>query len=214
MEKVMDRIQVINTIISKFNLNKYLEIGVRYPEDCFNHIKATIKHSVDPGYENPDNSATYKFTSDDFFTKLENGYLDLSPDCKWDVIFIDGLHLSYQVEKDVLNSLNHLSENGVIVLHDCNPFMYEDNYTRLIEDFWGQKWNGTVWKTIYKLKASRSDLKICTLDIDQGVGLIKRGSQSLIPFDNPYFEYKIFQKNLIRDLNLISSSGLDNWLEN
>lgn len=212
---IINRIQVINTIISKYNFYNYLEIGVRFPEDCFNYINAINKRSVDPGYENPINPATYPFTSDDFFAKLENGYLDLSSDFKWDVIFVDGLHLSYQVEKDILNSLNHLSERGVIVLHDCNPFMYEDNYTRLIEDFWGQgqPWNGTVWKTIYKLKTSRPDLNICTLDIDEGVGLIKRGNQELIPFDNPYFEYRIFQKNLQRNLNLLSPSELNNWLE-
>jgi hypothetical protein len=213
MEEIIDRIQVINNILFKYNFNNYLEIGVRFPEDCFNHIKALNKRSVDPGYENPNNPATYPFTSDDFFTKLDNGYLDLSPDFKWDVIFIDGLHLSYQVEKDVLNSLNHLSEGGVIVLHDCNPFMYEDNYTRLIEDFWGQQWNGTVWKTIYKLKASRSDLNICTLDIDHGIGLIKKGIQNLIPFDNPYFEYRIFQQNIQRNLNILPSDELVNWLK-
>jgi len=90
--------------------------------------------------------------------------------------------------------------------------MWEDNYTRLIEDYWGQAWNGTVWKTIYKLKATRSDLNICTLNADEGVGLIKRGTQKLIPFDNPYFEYKVFQKNRVRDLNLIPVEDLDSWI--
>ena len=156
----------------------------------------------------------YKFTSDDFFSKLEQGLLDKSPDYKWDLIFIDGLHLSYQVEKDVLNSLNHLSEGGVIVLHDCDPFMYEDNYTRLVEDYWRQAWNGTVWKAVYRLKATRPDLNIATLQADEGVGLIKRGSQELVPFDNPYFEYRVFQKNRVRDLNLIPVEDLDIWLSN
>ena len=100
--------QVINHIIGKYNFTNYLEIGVRYVEDCFNHISCSTKHSVDPGYENPNNPATYKFTSDSFFTQLEHNYLDILPNYKWDVILIDGLHLSYQVEKDILNSLNHL----------------------------------------------------------------------------------------------------------
>jgi len=204
--------QVINHIIGKYNFTNYLEIGVRYVEDCFNHISCSTKHSVDPGYENPNNPATYKFTSDSFFTQLEHNYLDLPPNYKWDVILIDGLHLSYQVEKDILNSLNHLSENGFIILHDCNPFLNEDSYTRVIEDYWGQMWNGTVWKAIYKLKASRSDLDVCTLNIDEGTGLIRRGHQELVPFDNPFFEYRLFQKNLVRDLNLIDVNDLDNWL--
>ena len=76
----------------------------------------------------------------------------------------------------------------------------------------GQLWNGTVWKTIYKLKDTRTDLNICTLNTDEGVGLIKKGTQKLIPFDNLYFEYKVFQKNRVRDLNLIPVEELDSWI--
>jgi hypothetical protein len=208
----MHRSEVINQIIQTKNFNTYLEIGVRFPWDCFDLIQCPEKSGVDPGLEYQENPVKYQYTSDEFFIRLENNLLDLPPDYKWDLIFIDGLHLSYQVEKDILNSLNHLSENGVIVLHDCDPFMYEENYTRLVEDNWGQPWSGTVWKTIYKLKATRSDLNICTLNIDEGVGLIKRGRQELVPFDNPYFEYKVFQKNRVRDLNLIGNEELFFWL--
>ena len=208
----MNRVNIINKIQESCSFTKYLEIGVRNVEDCFNHITTPTKHSVDPGYENPNNPATYPFESDSFFNKLETSQLNLPPDYKWDIIFIDGLHLSYQVEKDILNSLEHLTPNGIIVLHDCNPFLYEDNYTRLIEDFWNQAWNGTVWKAIYKLRASRSDLSICTVNVDEGVTLIKRGYQDLIPFNNPYFEYKVFQKEVDTALNTISYNQIDKWL--
>lgn len=207
-----NRINIINHIQKTYNSLKYLEIGLRKSEDCFDHIICPTKHSVDPGYENPNNSANYQFESDSFFNKLETNQLDLPPDYKWDIIFIDGLHLAPQVEKDFLNSLNHLSENGVIVLHDCNPFLYEDNCNRLVEDFWNQCWNGTVWKTIYKLRTSRSDLNICTVNIDEGVGLVKRGFQDLIPFNNPYFEYKEFQKEVDIVLNTITYDQIDTWL--
>ena len=114
----MQRYDIINELIGKFNYKTYLEIGVRNPDDCFNIINCETKHSVDPGYESPDSKVDYKFTSDDFFALLESKELNLSPTYKWDVIFIDGLHISTQVEKDIKNSLNHLSENGVIILHD------------------------------------------------------------------------------------------------
>jgi hypothetical protein len=204
--------EIINQIIQTKSFTKYLEIGVYFPENCFNSIICEYKDSVDPGYENPENPVDYPFTSDDFFSRLESGLLDKSPDYKWDIVFIDGLHLSYQVERDVLNSLNHLSEDGIIVLHDCDPFTGGYDYTRVIEDYWGQAWNGTVWKTIYKLKATRNDLNICTINSDEGVGLIKRGSQKLIPFDNPYFEYKIFYNNRTHYLNSIPPEQLVNWL--
>ena len=47
----MDRIEIINSLIKKNNYKTYLEIGVRNPDDCFNHIVCNKKHSVDPGVE-------------------------------------------------------------------------------------------------------------------------------------------------------------------
>ena len=156
---IIDVDTITNKIIEDNNFKKYLEIGVRRPEDCFDRIKVEVKHSVDPGFENESNDVTYPYTSDDFFNRLEWGKLDLDVNHSWDVIFIDGLHISYQVERDVLNSLLHLSENGFILLHDCNPFLYEYNYERVIEDYWGQGWNGTVWKVIYKLLCFRINFR-------------------------------------------------------
>jgi len=115
------RIDIINFLSNKFEYKNYLEIGIRNPWECFDHVQCENKDSVDPGFETNDNVAKYKYTSDEFFRVLENNELDKETDFKWDVIFIDGLHTSYQVERDIKNSLNHLSENGTIVLHDCNP---------------------------------------------------------------------------------------------
>jgi hypothetical protein len=191
-----------------------LEIGVRNPDDCYNKINCNTKHSVDPGYENEKNNVDFKFTSDDFFNRLECGLLELENNYKWDVIFIDGLHISNQVEKDVLNSLNHLSEDGFILLHDCNPFLYEYNYERVIEDYWGQGWNGTVWKVIYKLLCTREDLDVYTINTDEGVGLIKRGTgRKLLEFENHYYEYKELHKNLEKHLNIITINELNNILK-
>ena len=53
---------------------------------------------------------------------MENNELeDLSRDVKFDLIFIDGLHLANQVQKDIENSLKFIKDEGFIVLHDCNP---------------------------------------------------------------------------------------------
>jgi hypothetical protein len=103
-----------------------------------------------------------------------------------------------------MNSLNHLSENGVVVLHDCNPselwFARED----FIIDGEAHGWNGTVWKSIYKLRATRPDLFVCTVNTDYGIGIVKRGQQKCCDFDNSYYEYRIFEQNRKEHLNLVS----------
>lgn len=207
----MNRIEVINHVILEKNYKTYLEIGVRDTSICFDNILCEYKDSVDPGIEIETN-AKYKYTSDEFFFKLNNNELEIPYNFKYDCIFIDGLHLSYQVEKDIINSLNCLSDNGTIILHDTNPFLFEYNPMRVVEDYWGQQWNGTVWKAIYKMKCTRNDLKIFTLNSDEGLTIIQRGQQELVPFDNPYFEYKLFYNNVKRDLNLIEVSEIDKWI--
>jgi len=206
----MNRYDIINELIKKYNYKTYLEIGVRNPDDCFNLINCETKHSVDPGYENDENQVDYPYTSDTFFKLLENKGLNLLTTYKWDVIFIDGLHISNQVEKDILNSLNHLSKNGVIVLHDCNPhnlWMAREDY---IIDGIAHGWNGTVWKSIYKLRATRPDLFVCTVDTDYGIGIVKQGKQECCDFNNSFYEYKEFEKNKKEHLNLISIEEFNN----
>ena len=210
INKKMKRYDIINDLIVKYDYKKYLEIGVRNPDECFNLINCETKHSVDPGYEvalphfDMDNFVTYQYTSDTFFKLLENKELDLPTTYKWDIIFIDGLHISNQVERDIMNSLNHLTENGVVVLHDCNPpnlWMAREDY---IIDGIAHGWNGTVWKSIYKLRATRPDLFICTVDTDYGIGIVKRGKQECCSFDNSFYEYRIFEQNKKNHLNLVS----------
>lgn len=213
--KIEDRVDIINFISKQFRYKSYLEIGIRNPWDCFNKISCISKDSVDPGYETDNNVAKYKYTSDEFFSMLNKGQLDKPKDYKWDIIFIDGLHTAEQVERDILNSLEHLSENGSIVLHDCNP--PTEYHTRSeYYDFStsaGGYWNGTVWKTIYKLRCTNSNIKICVVDLDWGCGIIRKGTQELCDFDNPYFEYDKFNKNRERHLNLIKSNELEAWIK-
>ena len=211
----MQRYDIINKIIRDNGFKKYLEIGVCNPNDCFNRIQCESKDSVDPGVEFPDNPVKYQLTSDDFFKSLEDGMLDRPADYQWDVIFIDGLHISDQVRRDVLNSLQHLNPNGYVLLHDCNPpeifYAREDYYINGVQ----HPWNGTVWKVIYDLRSSRNDLDICTVDTDWGVGIIKRSNEFIrtIAFDNPYFEYNLMAKDRRRNLGLIEVNELDGWLK-
>lgn len=211
----MQRYDIINKIIQENGFTSYLEIGVCNPEDCYNLINCNSKDSVDPGVEFKENPVKYKYTSDEFFRKLEARELDKSSDYKWDVVFIDGLHISTQVKRDVENSLNHLNPNGFILLHDCNPpdifHAREDYYVNGVQ----RPWNGTVWKVIYDLRTSMNNLKVCTVNTDWGVGIVKRTDTYSrdVSFDNPYYEYNQMAQDRKKNLGLIEVQDLDRWLK-
>jgi len=210
----MDRITIINDLITKYNFKSYLEIGVRNTFECFDLINCEVKDSVDPGFENHINNVKYKLTSDEFFKQLDSSSLDKDSNYKWDIIFIDGLHLSYQVERDITNSLNHLSENGIIVVHDCNPptlHHAREDYSNHDTPAMGI-WNGTVWKVIYNLRATRDDLQICTVNTDWGVGVIRKGNFNPIKFDNPFYEYNQMSKGRRKDLGIIEVHEFEHWI--
>jgi hypothetical protein len=204
--KKTSRTNVINYLLGLKNYNtNYLEIGVRCPKSNFDKIKSKIKYGIDPGYENPSNPVDFKLTSDEFFEQLKSGHI-LNSSIKFDVIFIDGLHLADQVERDVKNSLDFLKSDGFIVLHDCNPpsfFHTIEHYAYNLSPAKGY-WNGTTWKAFFKL---RKDPKLfsCCIDSDWGIGIVSKTINIGEPtsIENPYFEFKVFEKHRKECLNLI-----------
>ena len=205
-EKKITRTQIINFIIARKNIDTYyLEIGVRNRASNFNLINATYKYSVDPAI-NLDEKNHFQLTSDSFFTNLKGGKI-LNPKIKFDVIFIDGLHLAEQVERDIENSLEFIKNNGFILLHDCNPPSewharenYSFNYSPALSS-----WNGTTWKAFFK-KRLENNIYSCCIDTDWGVGVISKGTNlgKAAQIANTFFEFKKFEANRKEHLNLIS----------
>jgi predicted O-methyltransferase YrrM len=206
LSKSPSRSEIINFLLS---LNKkethYLEIGVRNPKYNYNHINASTKYSVDPGIEFDKNPVDFKMTSDDFFQKLSKNEI-LSNDIKFDVIFIDGLHLAEQVDMDIKNALNYIKDDGFIVLHDCNPptewharesYGYYHTPAR-------KYWNGTTWKAFLKWRFNPS-IKSCCIDSDWGVGILSKNYPigENIESKNPFFEFGLLEDNRKEYLNLV-----------
>ena len=166
--KIRTRTQLLNHLIARYGYRRYLEIGVRTPKDNFDHIQVAEKHGVDP---DPIQPCSHRMTSDAFFAQL-----DAAPaPSAYDLIFVDGLHLADQVERDVENSLRHLSDGGAILLHDVNPTAEASQTEEYIP---GKPWHGTVWKAWAKLRGTRPDLFMCVIDMDEGCGVIRKGSQT------------------------------------
>ena len=189
---IASRTSIINHLIKLYKYKKYCEIGVRKGKN-FNNIKIDHKVGVDP---NPlfEHQNLYKLKSDNFF-KVNKA--------TFDIIFIDGLHLEDQVDKDIENSLSCISDKGIILLHDCNPpskFHQRENY-EVNGKF--PEWNGTVWKSFVKLRISNPSLSLLCVNCDWGVGIIKKEkSKTYDKIEN--LNYEFLDMHRVELLNLIS----------
>ena len=187
----MNRTEIINAFIKKYNYNSYLEIGIRNVKQNFERIKCANRVGVDPvisinSYTYPD--IGYQITSDIYFENL-------SQDKKFDIIFIDGDHNETQVDKDIFNSLKHLKEEGTIIMHDCNPPDEDHEKQKCL----------TVWRSFYKARKKYQDIESYVIDTDYGCGVLRKGEkQVLIKLDDTILNYSFLEKNRKDALNLIS----------
>lgn len=211
------RYDVINHLLRSLNKKglTYLEIGVKNPAKNFNKVKADNKYSVDPGIDYKENPVDFKMTSDEFFRKLKSGEI-LRKDISFDVIFIDGLHLASQADRDIENALEVISDEGFIVLHDCNPptewHAREEHYYNLSPA--KNHWNGTTWKAFCKYRLNKNLSSAC-VDTDWGIGIItKMKIFNYLDEDiNPFYEFNIFNKNKKYILNLLDIDEFKNIVE-
>jgi len=160
----MKRFNVINYFIEKYKYKKYLEIGIDNPNNCFNKINCKEKIGVDPNKQ-----TTFKMTSNEFFNQNSE---------KFDIIFIDGLHIKNQFIMDVENSINCINKNGIIICHDCRP--YDEKVASPVRVS-GQSWYGDVYLGWLHLRYYRRDIKMGVLPYDCGIGIIKKGVQETFP---------------------------------
>lgn len=170
----MTKTDIINNLIKKYGYTSYLEIGLDTGIE-YSKIVCKNKESVDPyiqkdhdiydmrfNGELPENIKvllTYRMTSDEFFAQNEKRY---------DIILVDGLHEQQQVARDIINSLNILTDNGTIVVHDCLP----GNERMQVVPRISAGWNGDVWKGVAELM--KQGLVMNVVDTDWGVGIIRK----------------------------------------
>jgi len=184
----MNRTEIIQALINKINGKRYLEIGMG-PGHNFTSVVCEHKVCVDP---TPTVPVTFSLTSDAFFGQNKDTY---------DVIFIDGLHWSEQVYKDIVNSLNVLNDGGYIICHDMNP--HSEFIQRYPQPKIESEWTGDCWKAWVQLKTERDDLQMSVVDTDYGCGVITIGKQDKIKV-NGDLTWDLLDSNRKELLNLIS----------
>ena len=155
-----DTRELANYLADKFNYKTYLELGTAKCE-TINEINIPFKRGVDInkdvyGCDNPSHMTTDEYFETDVFADIENNG-------KFDIVFIDGLHHSDQVDKDFENSLKYLSDDGIILMDDVTP--PEEEWQIIPRNRWGG-WTGDCWKSFLKLRCSRKDLFMCTVKFE------------------------------------------------
>jgi hypothetical protein len=182
------RTDLINFVRAKHDYQSYLELGQGAREDNFDAIGSKIKIGVDPDRKW---NAAYQMTSDEFFAQNKQSF---------DLISINGLHDAAQVERAIVNSLKVLNQGGSIVIHDCNPTSAQQQTVPQPPN--QGDWKGDVWKAWVKLRATHDDLKMTTINVEGGCGVITRGKQTKVKLPAE-LTYQGLDANRKQWLNLI-----------
>jgi hypothetical protein len=200
----MNRIKAVQRALDTRVKPVYLEIGVSHGY-AFRRISVDEKIAVDPAFKlsarrrrladaKARASHYFETTSDSFFAN-ETALLEQRG---IDVALIDGLHSYGQALRDIENTLRFLRDDGVIVLHDCNPpyalmarpaDSYDEFFAQLRGPVKVGLWSGDVWKAIVYLRSTRDDLRVAVLKCDFGVGIVRKGlPESRLPYSEEQIE--------------------------
>lgn len=152
----MNRVQLLQQLITYNNYSSYLELGVEKGE-TYRNIQLADKTGVDINSRH----ATHHMSTDEFFQQCDR---------KFDLIFIDALHTYKQVLVDFDNSLKCLNDGGCIVLHDCLPTKEKHQLPTKQR----RHWTGDVWKAMVRIR-QKEGIRSFVLDTDWGLGIVFRG---------------------------------------
>ena len=149
-----DRRAVVNLLLAGNPDGDYLEIGCA-DNALFDAVMARRKVGVDPH-----RGGTHRMTSDAYFATHAE---------RFDVVFVDGLHLYDQVRRDLDGALSALKPGGWIAFHDMLPRDWLEEHVPQIRT---RGWTGDGWKVAFELLAS-TDVDFRLLAIDHGVLVVK-----------------------------------------
>jgi hypothetical protein len=227
----MYRFDVINFLIKVNGYQNYLEIGLDRGV-CFCSIRCKHKTGVDPDFKIPFLrnikskifypynifSKVFKLESDHFFSDYGFKLYDKK---SLDIALVDGLHTFDQSLKDIVNCLKVLSNDGIVVVHDCIPPHQEaaiqakniDEAKTKASEEWTGEWCGDVWKSmVYLNKYHQDDLNIRIISSDYGIGLIQKINDNEITINDEAKElissvtYSDFERLINNQLQIIRPS--------
>ena len=176
----MQRSEVIQRLLDLYEAPAYLEIGV-CEGATFHAVRAARRIAVDPNFQfdiqaaaaNPANAdaAYHAITSDAWFAGPGR-------DERFDLIFLDGLHLFDQTLRDLLHSVQRLKPGGAIVIDDVLPSSYGASLRDLEESAKFRRmspgptepkaWMGDVFKLVFWIRDYLLDWRYATVTDNHG----------------------------------------------
>lgn len=182
--KNVKRTDLINHLISTYNLKSYCELGTQTRAQNFDKIICDEKFCVDI---DPNSNADFIGSTDDFFKTLNRNY---------DIFFIDASHVADDVRRDFENCLSHCNKNSFIVLHDCNPL--KEEHTIVPRPKPTGHWHGDVFQFAWRLFKEKN---FRVVDIDCGCGVYS-GNQSpnIVLSEKPieWIDFETHRKELLK----------------
>jgi len=191
----MKRYDIINYLIEKYKYKKYLEIGVGQGY-CFSKVECETKHSVDTSWP-----STFNMTSHKFFDELPD-------DETYDLIFIDADHSKRVVEKDIANSLKHISSRGIVLAHDMNPT--HERFARKRPKEGRPTWFGDGYKCLMALRTKEENLIVRCIDMDCGIGVMRKTKVKQQLIEPCKLQYKVMDSDRAHYIGLISKEEFFN----
>ena len=161
---------IINSILKVLpKRESYLEVGI-FKGATFQSVIAGNKWGVDidPAFDItklPRSTTVFVKPSDNFFAELNS-------DNMFDMIYIDAEHTFAQAYRELVHSVNHLNNWGVVLLDDTVPFDgvaaisdESESKREALRVHGSNKWShqGDVWKLILQVSEFHKDLIVRTV---------------------------------------------------
>lgn len=137
---------------------------------------------------------------------------------QYDVIFLEEYHSYEGAYSAIEQAIGLLAEDGVIVIHNCKPTnevigLPSNSYAVIDPEVRAanhKAWTGDVWKAIVRLRSTRSDVSVVTLDCDWGCALITlEKASNVLCFSLDEVDAMTFADLAGNELDLLNTKSAD-----
>jgi hypothetical protein len=210
--RLVTKSDVINAIAQKRQYVAYLELSTPISGHEFDKVTypgLSIRHRF--AY-----ASQYRVDQQTATRRYEGFCLDAARlvrlCARYDIILVDSFHTYGCSMRDVLLARALLADGGTILVHDCNP-PDEDFASPIYRD---GAWPGATHAAFVDLMLNSNELEHCTIDLDVGLGIIRRCSsrprESLEPLKQTWersrvdeaLRFQVFSTHRHQLLNLVS----------